>query len=430
MMRNWSFKMKYILKMAFRNIGRNKRRTILSASAISIAIMLVVIMRGFIGGLSDSMFDSLTKIETGHIKIENTKYYEKEDMMPLEYTVNGFKGEGYEKMLPILKSVKGVKTIIPRIKFGVLLSFGGKSVSVMGIGVDPVEESTITPYDKLMVKGEYLKTDNNAKSIIIGSGLADKLGIKLGEKLTIVSRTAFDSLKGMTFTVMGIFKYGISTLDEKLFYIPIGSAGRLLEMSDGVSELIIMVDKPENAEKIASDIKDKLQKQEGESNAPHYAVIPWQKQEGFSLIKTGQKIYSYIYLGFLILASTVIINTTMMVIFERTREIGTISALGMTGGQIVLLFTLEAAIVSAVGSLLGTLVGGGFDLLLSKVGVNLYALRGGTIDLMSTDIIYPRFDLLLLLWSFLFGVIVASVIAYVPARRAAKIEPVEALRSI
>jgi len=423
--------MKYILKMAFRNIGRNKRRTILSASAISIAIMLVVIMRGFIGGLSDSMFDSLTKIETGHIKIENTKYYEKEDMMPLEYTVNGFKGEGYEGMLPVVKSVKGVKTIVPRIKFGVLLSFGGKSVSVMGIGVDPEEENTITPYNKIMVSGEYLKADNNARSIIIGSGLADKLRIKLGEKLTIVSRTAYDSLKGMTFTVIGIFKYGISALDEKLFYIPIGSASRLLEMGDGASELIVMVDKPENAEKIANEIKDILQKQEGENNASHYAVIPWQKQEGiFGLIKTGQKIYSYIYLGFLILASTVIINTTMMVIFERTREIGTIGALGMTGGQIVLLFTLEAAIVSAVGSLLGTLVGGGFDLLLSKVGVNLYALRGGTTNLMSTDIIYPRFDLLLLLWSFFFGVIVASVIAYVPARRAAKIEPVEALRSI
>jgi len=426
--------MKYILKMAFRNIGRNKRRTILSASAIFIAIMLVVVLRGYIGGLNDSMFDSLTKIETGHIKIENTKYYEKEDMMPLEYTVNGFKGEGYENMLPILKSVKGVKTIVPRIKFGVLLSFGGKSVSVMGIGVDPVEESTITFYDKIMVKGEYLKADNNAKSIIIGDGLANKLGIKLGGKLTIVSRTAFDSLKGMTFTVTGIFKYGISTLDEKLFYIPIGSAARLLEMGDGVSELIIMVDKPENAEKIADEIKGKLQKQEKpyleDNSTMRYAVIPWQNQEGiFSLIKTGQKIYSYIYIGFLILASTVIINTTMMVIFERTKEIGTIGALGMTGGQIILLFTMEAAIVSAIGSFLGTIVGGGIDLLLSIVGININALSGG-MDLMTTDIIYPRFDLLLLLGSFLFGLIVASAIAYIPARRAAKIEPVEALRSI
>jgi putative ABC transport system permease protein len=423
--------MKYILKMAFRNIGRNKRRTILSASAIFIAIMLVVIMRGYIGGLTDSMFDSLTKIETGHIKIENTKYYEKEDMMPLEYMVDGFNGGGYEEMLPVIKSVEGVKTIVPRIKFGVLLSFGGKSLSVMGMGVDPVKESTMTPYDKIMVKGEYLKADNNAKSIIIGDGLANKLGIKLGEKLTIVSRTAYDSLKGMTFTVTGIFKYGISALDEKLFYVPIGSAAKLLEMGDGVSELIIMVDKPENAEKIADEIKANLQKHEEENNASNYAVIPWQRQEGyFSLIKTAQKIYSYIYIGFLILASTVIINTTMMVIFERTKEIGTIGALGMTGGQIILLFTIEAAIVSAIGSFLGAIVGGGVDLLLSIVGININALTGGSMGLMSTDIIYPRFDLFLLFGSFLFGLIVASAIAYIPARRAAKIEPVEALRSV
>jgi len=427
--------MKYILKMAFRNIGRNKRRTILSASAISIAIMLVVIMRGYIGGITDSMFDSLIKIETGHIKIEHTKYYEKEDMMPLEYTVDGFNREGYEEMLPVIKSVEGIKTIVPRIKFGVLLSFGGKSMSVMGIGVDPVKESTITSFDKIMVKGEYLKADNNAKSIIIGDGLANKLGIKLGEKLTIVSRTAFDSLKGMTFTVTGIFKYGISTLDEKLFYVPIGSAARLLEMGDGVSELIIMVDKPENAEKIADEIKGKLQKQEKayleDNSTLRYAVIPWQRQGGFfGLLRTGQRVYNYVYLGFLILASTVIINTTMMVIFERTREIGTIGALGMTGGQIILLFTIEAAIVSAIGSFLGAIVGGGIDLLLSIVGINIHALTGGNMDLMATDIIYPRFDLLLLFGSFLFGLIVASAIAYIPARRAAKIEPVEALRSI
>jgi putative ABC transport system permease protein len=177
-----------------------------------------------------------------------------------------------------------------------------------------------------------------------------------------------------------------------------------------------------------------LQKQEKpyleDNSTMRYAVIPWQNQEGiFSLIKTGQKIYSYIYIGFLILASTVIINTTMMVIFERTKEIGTIGALGMTGGQIILLFTMEAAIVSAIGSFLGTIVGGGIDLLLSIVGININALSGG-MDLMTTDIIYPRFDLLLLLGSFLFGLIVASAIAYIPARRAAKIEPVEALRSI
>jgi len=421
--------MKYILKMAFRNVGRNKRRTMLSASAISIAVMMVLFMRGYIGGVTDSMFDSLVKIQTGHIKIMHSEYHDKEDMMPLEYMVDGFDGAGYKQLIPLLKNVEGVKIVAPRIKFGVLLSFQEKSRMAMGIGIDPQQEDAVSSLSKTMVEGQYLGDDSDLRSMIIGGGLADKLGIKLGDKLTIVARTAYDSMKGMTFKVTGVFRYGISSLDSKLFYVPIGAAARLLEMGDGASELIVMVGNSEDAEKIADEIKSKIQNED--KSAPLYAIIPWQKQEGLlDMFKIGISMYRYFYIGLLILASTVIINTTMMVIYERTKEIGTVGALGMTGGQIVLLFAVEAMIVSAIGSFIGTIVGGGLALFFSIKGINLNALSGGSMDMVVTDIIYPHFGPYLLIWSFLFGVIVASAIACIPARRAAKIEPVEALRSV
>ena len=429
---------KYILKMAFRNIGRNKRRTILSAIAISVAVMMVLFMRGYIGGVTDSMFDSLIKIQTGHIKIMHSEYHDKEDMMPLEYMVDGFDGAGYKQLIPLLESVEGVEIIAPRIKFGVLLSFKEKSRMVQGIGIDPHQEDAVSSLSKTMVEGQYLGDNADLRSMIIGGGLADKLGIKLGDKLTVVSRTAYDSLKGMTFEVTGVFRYGISSLDSKLFYVPIGAAARLLEMEDGASELIVMIDKPENADKIADDIKstfqnsaDKMSALSEDDSTPPYSVIPWQQQEGIlAMFETGISMYKYFYIGLLILASTVIINTTMMVIYERTKEIGTIGALGMTSRQIVLLFIIEAMIVSAIGSFIGMIVGGGLDLLLSITGINLNALSGGSMDMVVTDIIYPHFGLSILVGSFLFGVVVASAIAHIPARRAAKVDPVEALRSV
>jgi putative ABC transport system permease protein len=421
--------MKYILKMAFRNVGRNKRRSMLSAIAIAVAVMVILVMRGYIGGIKDSMFDSLTKIQTGHIKILHSEYYDKEDMMPLEYMVDGFDGEGYKQMTPLLQSTEGVELIVPRIKFGVLLSFEGKSTSAMGLGIDPKAEDMLISFHRIMKEGQYFDDDENARSAIIGNALADKLGIKINDKLTILARTAYDSFRGMTFKVTGIFEYGISSMDSKLFYIPIGSAARLLEMGNGVSELILMVDKLENAEKVADEIKSKIEKQH--NDALPYEVVPWQRQESFlSMFEVGQRMYDFIYLGLLILASTVIINTTMMVIYERIREIGTIGALGMTAGQIVLLFVVEAIIISAIGASLGTVAGGGFDFFLSQVGININALTGGSMDMPTTDIIYPRFGIFLLVGSFLFGVVVASAIAYFPARRAAKVEPVEALRSV
>ena len=404
----------------------------LSASAISIAIMVVVFMQGYIGGIVDSMFDSVMKIQTGHVKIMHSEYHEREDMMPLEYMVDGVDGGGYEQLVPILESVKGVKTVAPRIKFGVLLSYHGKTRSALGIGVDPEQEDKIAALSKTVIEGQYFANNESSLTMLIGGGLADKLGIKTGDKLTILARTAYDSLRGMTFTVAGVFRYGISSMDDKLFYIPIRAAARLLEMEDGVSEMVVMIDKPEDAEKVAGEIDGKIQQAIAPSTpADTYAVVPWQQQGGFlSMMQMGVNMYKFIYLALLILASTVIINTTMMVIYERTREIGTIGALGMTGGQIVLLFVIEAMIVSMIGSFMGIVAGGAIDFFFHTKGINIAALTGGSMDWPTTDIIYPRFGLFLLIGSFIFGVAVASAIAYFPARRAAKVEPVEALRSI
>ena len=198
----------------------------LSASAISIAIMVVVFVQGYIGGITDSMFDSLVKTQTGHIKIMHSEYHEREDMMPLEYMVDGVDGGGYEQLVPILESVGDVKTIAPRIKFGVLLSYNGRSRSALGIGVDPEQEDKIAALSRNVIEGQYFANSENARTMLIGGGLADKLGIKTGDKLTILARTAYDSLRGMTFTVSGVFRYGITAMDDKLFYIPIAAASR------------------------------------------------------------------------------------------------------------------------------------------------------------------------------------------------------------
>ena len=410
----------------------------LSASAISIAIMVVVFMQGYIGGIVDSMFDSVMKIQTGHVKIMHSEYHEREDMMPLEYMVDGVDGGGYEQLVPILESVEDVKIVAPRIKFGVLLSYHGKSKSALGIGIDPEQEDRIAALSKTVISGQYFANDESSLTMLIGGGLADKLGIETGDKLTILARTAYDSLRGMTFTIAGVFRYGISSIDDKLFYIPIRAAARLLEMGNGVSEMVLMIDKVEDAEKVAEEIDGKLQQAIASSTTSNadetsttYAVAPWQQQGGFlSIMQSAVSMYRFVYLGLLILASTVIINTTMMVIYERTREIGTIGALGMAAGQIVLLFVIEAMIISIIGSFLGIVAGGTIDFFFSVKGINMSALSGGSMDFPTTDIIYPRFGPFLLIGSFIFGVVVASAIAYFPARRAAKVEPVEALRSV
>ena len=145
----------------------------LSAIAIAVAVMVVLFMRGYIGGVTDSMFDSLVKIQTGHIKIMHPEYYDKEDMMPLEHMVDGFDGAGYKQLVPTLESIEGVEIVAPRTKFGVLLSFQEKSRMAMGIGIDPKQEDAVSFLSKTMVEGQYLSDNTNLRSMIIGKALAD-----------------------------------------------------------------------------------------------------------------------------------------------------------------------------------------------------------------------------------------------------------------
>jgi putative ABC transport system permease protein len=139
--------------------------------------------------------------------------------------------------------------------------------------------------------------------------------------------------------------------------------------------------------------------------------------------------YNFIALFFFILGTTVIINTTMMVIYERMREIGTVSALGMKPGEIVRLFFLEAFFISLIAAFVGALVGTGIVLAISRNGLDLSRMLQG-LDMEVSPVIRPRLSLRSTVFVFLYSVAVASLASFLPSRRAARIQPVEALRSI
>ena len=144
---------------------------------------------------------------------------------------------------------------------------------------------------------------------------------------------------------------------------------------------------------------------------------------------SGQSRVEFIALFFFILGTTVIINTTMMVIFERLHEIGTIAALGMKPGEIVRLFFLEAFYISVISAFIGVLLGSALTLVLSRTGVDLSQMLQG-VDLEVSAVIHPRLSLRSTVFVFFYSVAVSSLASFLPSRRAARIRPVEALRSI
>ena len=143
--------MKFLAKMAVKNLFRNKLRTFISIIVIAFAVMMVVILRGFVLGMIDSMFELHIEYNSGHIKVIKQKYEQKQRLLSLNYPVEGFKGQGIEKMQRRIKKIPEVKETIPRIKFGAAVSTKEELVTMMGWGVHPNKELGFTDIEDYLI---------------------------------------------------------------------------------------------------------------------------------------------------------------------------------------------------------------------------------------------------------------------------------------
>ena len=149
--------MKFLWNLAKKNLARSRIRTSISAIAIAVAIIAVVFARGLINGMIESTFENHINYKAGHIRVINEEYKLKERLMSLNYTLDGFNGKGYSEMSEKLKLVEGVKQVVPRLKFGAVVSMDDELVGMMGWGADPAEEIAFTEIDKKIVEGRMVE---------------------------------------------------------------------------------------------------------------------------------------------------------------------------------------------------------------------------------------------------------------------------------
>jgi putative ABC transport system permease protein len=408
--------MKKIIKLGFKNIFRNKRRTFLTITAVFFATFLVVIFKSFIGGLWDNALNNAIMLETGHVKIAHKKYLEKEKIQPLEYYV-----DDVEKHIERLEKVEHVNFATPRIKAPVMLNLNDKNYYTQLMGINPEKEKRFNVIHEKIVEGEYLSSDS--EGIMVGSGFAEKFDLHTGQNITLLSQTIYNSISVESFKITGIFTYGIKALDERLLITPIARVQDLVKIGDGTTELLLLLNDRENSLAVADEVKSILPEE--------YIAKSWKNQGNYyNMIRIANQIYNVIYFFFLLLASFVIINTILISVYEREREIGALTALGMTRGEVLGLFVTEAGILSIIGSLLGSLSGGLISHILSKVGINTLALFGDTMSEMNiSNVIYFRAEWQTVIFAFIFGFLVTIIFASIPAFKAVKVDPIKALRA-
>jgi putative ABC transport system permease protein len=412
-----------MFKIALRNIFRNRRRTFLTGLSIAVAVMIVIYLWSLIMGVIEDMTDNFIKSSTGHVRILNREYLRREAMLPLEANV-----ADYQALEQIIKADKDVTVQTGRIKFGVLLNYQGGNKPIMGIGIDPSKEEKVFGLSQKIVSGRPIVW--GAEEMNIGDKLARELNVNVGDTLTILTQTAYGSIAAMNLKIVGVFRYGAASIDNRTFYMPLDKAQRLLDLEGRVTEIFILVKNMDKAPEVAARLKAKInQKFPGK-----YVAKPWQDNGLLYYISMLVKyIYGFIYAVILILASFTILNTMFMSVLERTREIGMMKALGMKNGQIVRMILLEAMLVGILAAGVGAVLGAGMAYYLSTVGLDftpVFEKMGGSFNFPLSYIYRGVFRWRYIFTGFGFGILFAVLAAIPPALRAAKMEPTEALHEI
>jgi ABC-type lipoprotein release transport system permease subunit len=402
-----------LIKLAFRNFFRNTRRSLISGISIALAITMIIFARSYVNGIFRNISANVIKLVSGHIIVMKPEYKRRERLLPLSEAV-ALNGRFYNS----IKSGE-ITQISPRIKFGVLLGREELDVPALGYAMTPEIEREITGLDKRLINGSYINTGE--KAMIIGKGLAARLDITVGESLTVITRTAYDSPTGISLLVKGIYETGMGGVDRSIFYIPLDIGQRLLDLDRSATEVVIMVKDPGRAIAIARQI---------EINTGLLAV-PYQYNQLLRLINVVNVIYGILYAIILLVACSTIANTMLMVVFERTREIGMMKALGLTARKLIVLFLAEAGIIGALGGLVGVLVGSALSYWLKFHGIDIsMASSTASQSLPFGPVIYLDPTPLVVLGSFLFGLIATFVIAILPISRVARLEPAKALKAV
>lgn len=404
-----------LYRIAIRNIKRNRKRSILSILSTAIATFSIVFMFSYIGGMTNDMQNIAFNYDSGEVQVRNRRYDDK--ITSLDLAVDNYKG-----VLNLLKREYPHLEFSPRLRFPSQVLKGNRTYTCFGVAVDFESEVSYLGLEEMMVRGQL---PTGPREVLIGVGLAEELELELGDKFTPITMTRKGASSGITFKVVGMAKFDQSAFTNKTFLTPLTDVPMILRMDGAVSEILVKGIEDELWEERAKEISKSLER----GGFDQLEALPWTVVGlGYSMLEMANISYNIMALFFFTLASTVIANTMMMVVFERRKEIGTITAMGMSSNEVVRLFFLEALILGLLGASGGLLLGAMVVIPLSIFGMDLSSF-GETVDFGISWVIYPQLSIKSTVVVFFYSVFVASFISFFPSRAAAKVDPVVALRA-
>ena len=404
--------MTQILKMAFRDLGRNRRRSFFSALAVGGGLALLILMSSVVAGEMGSALESAINLQTGHIQIRAATYDENKSSLKWEDLVADPDG-----IASSIAALDQVKAATPRLYASGFLTSGTQSAGARITGIDPLSPAS-DPYHKGVISGQYLSPDDR-EAILIGKPMAEKLNLEVGDHVGLSLNTADGTVQDQTFTVKGIYTTGTYAFDSATVFLPLAKAQAMTQTENHASTVYILLKDTAMTDTVlpALNVSSNLE------------VKSWKDLNAlFVEYETfAQSYIAIFYLIILAISASVIINTLIMSVYERTREIGILSAIGMRGSRILMLFLAESSLLAVGGVIMGLIIG-----VLATMYFNVNGFYIGNMGLSGmaiADTIYAKLTVDNLINLTIMTFIVTLLAGLYPAVMASRMQPVEALRA-
>ena len=416
--------MKNIIRIAWRNLLRYMRRTLLTSSLIIIGVALVIIFSGIGNSFKNEVIGLLTNSNLGDIQIHKKGYVGSLDNMPLDITIPE---KGLEKIESLLNNNPEVKAFSKRIRFGAMISNFVQTTNMRLTAINPVEEIETCPGLIKRIKKGNSNPETFVKpgSIVIPLNIADGMNLKVGNEVVLVATNKEGSVNGMTFKISGISE-NIMGPQGRDGYIHIDDAKSLLRIENGeISEIAVKLNNFNKLNRTYKSLKNELSLILGvKTGKPVFEIHTWEELSPFSSI--AQIVTLLIMVVRIVLISIVLIsvlNVMMMSVYERIGEIGTIASIGTLPSKILALFLTEGIILGFFSAIIGNIVGIVILLIISATRLNF---KFGIMELS----IAPQIPTAEVVLTLIIVVIISALASLQPALKASRMEPVEALRHV
>ncbi len=405
------------LRLAWRNIWRHRRRTIIIIGAMGLSLALMMMYDGLIVGFNQAIYGNAIRVLGGNIQIHAAGYREKFESNPL------LPLQDDEAVIQAALAQPGVISATRRIQTGGMVTNREGAFSLSIIGIDPEAEAPVSLIEKNIAEGRWLKSDDR-DVVLIGRGLADEMLLKVGDRITLVGSDINKQNRQRTMTVIGIYDIGLPTNEKNTLYVSLEEAQSLYGLSGKSTEVQVNIEQLGNEPGVVNALTPML---------PNYEVESW--EENYPELKTTitrkSSVMNVFGVIIIAIAGIGILNLLLMAIYERTREIGLLGAMGLKPRQIATLFILEGTLIGVVGAVAGAVLGMMFNLIFGQIGFD-YSSYADITEYMAliTGKIYPTLGVENLFPRMMSVIVISTLAAWIPAQEASRREPAEALHYV